>query len=64
MEREEITVLSRATSKGNSLRTTVPMSIVKHFKLKEKDKLKWEIRAEDNDLLIILKPLKNDARGE
>lgn len=34
------------------------MSIVKHFKLKEKDRLKWEIRAENNDLLIIVKPLK------
>ena len=58
MEREEITVLSRASKKGRSLKTTVPMSIVKHFKLKEKDRLKWEIRAENNDLLIIVKPLK------
>jgi len=64
MEREEITVLSRASPKGNSLRTTVPMSIVKHFKLKDKDRLRGEIRAKDNNLLIIVKPLTNDVRRD
>ena len=58
VEREEITVLSLASGRGRSLRTTVPMSIVKHFRLKEKDKLKWEIRAENNNLLIVVRPMK------
>jgi antitoxin component of MazEF toxin-antitoxin module len=62
VEREEITILSLASSKGRSLRTTVPMSIVKHLKLKEKDKLKWEIKPKDNEFLIIVRPLRR--KGE
>ena len=37
----EITYLNKAASKGESLRTTVPMSIVKQFGLTEDDKLDW-----------------------
>ena len=62
MEREEITVLSRASSKGNSLRTTVPISIVKHLKLREKDRVRWEIRPRENDFLIIVEPLEKRYR--
>jgi len=58
----EITVLTKATSKSKSLRTTIPMSIVKQFDLSEGDKLNWEIRAEDGELIIIVKPLKR--KGE
>jgi antitoxin component of MazEF toxin-antitoxin module len=58
MEREEITTLSLASPNGRSLRTTVPMSIVKHLKLKEKDKLKWEIEPKNNEFLIIVRTLK------
>ena len=35
----EVTVLTKATSKSKSLRTTVPMGIVKQFNLSEGDKL-------------------------
>ena len=43
----EITYLNKATNKGESLRTTVPMSIVKQFGLTENDHLesghlKWK----------------------
>lgn len=62
MEREEITILSPASERGRSLRTTVPMSIVKHFRLKEKDELKWEIRAENNNLLIVVRPIKKSLK--
>jgi len=64
VEREEITVLSRASSKGNSLKTTVPMSIVKHLKLKEKDRLKWEIKPKDNEFLVIVIPLRKSRRKD
>jgi bifunctional DNA-binding transcriptional regulator/antitoxin component of YhaV-PrlF toxin-antitoxin module len=57
----EVTVLTKATSKSRSLRTTVPMGIVKQFNLSEGDKLSWEIRAEGGGLIIVVKPLK---RGE
>jgi hypothetical protein len=37
----ETTTLSKASSKFASLRTTVPMSVVKQWKLKEGDRLDW-----------------------
>jgi bifunctional DNA-binding transcriptional regulator/antitoxin component of YhaV-PrlF toxin-antitoxin module len=54
----EITLLTKATSKSNSLRTTIPIGIVKQFNLSEGDELYWEIRAENGELIIIVKPLK------
>jgi len=58
----EITTLSVATSGKESLRTTVPMSIIKHFKLKASDKLDWDFEARNNELVIIVRPLKNSTR--
>ncbi|RLE60900.1 MAG: AbrB family transcriptional regulator [Thermoprotei archaeon] len=54
----EITVLTKATSKSRSLRTTIPIGIVKQFNLSEGDKLNWEIRAEDGNLIIVVKPIR------
>ncbi len=54
----EITVLTRASSKSRSLRTTVPMSVVKHFNLSEGDKLAWKIEVLSGELVIIVKPIK------
>jgi bifunctional DNA-binding transcriptional regulator/antitoxin component of YhaV-PrlF toxin-antitoxin module len=59
----EVTVLTKATSKSRSLRTTVPMGIVKQFNLSEGDKLSWEIRAERGELIIVVKPLKKGEGG-
>jgi antitoxin component of MazEF toxin-antitoxin module len=50
------TVLTRASSRGNSLRTTVPVDIVRQFNLAEGDKLSWEIRAHNNELVIFVRP--------
>ncbi len=55
----EITYLTKAASNSTSLRTTVPMSIVKQFGLTEKDKLDWILKAEGGELIIIIKPIKN-----
>jgi bifunctional DNA-binding transcriptional regulator/antitoxin component of YhaV-PrlF toxin-antitoxin module len=55
----EITYLNKAASKGESLRTTVPMSIVRQFGLTEDDKLDWIIKAEGDELIIYIKPLKS-----
>jgi hypothetical protein len=53
----EQTTLTKATPKSDSLRTTVPMSIVKQFGLSEGDGLKWEIQAKDNSLIVIVTPM-------
>lgn len=55
----EITYLNKAATKGDSLRTTVPMSIVKQFGLTEDDKLDWQIKAEGGELIIQIKIIKN-----
>ena len=34
------------------------MGIVKQFNLSEGDRLNWEIKAQDGELIIVVKPLK------
>ena len=57
----EITTLSVATTGKGSLRTTVPMSILKHFKLEAGDKLDWDFEARNSELIIVVRPLKNSS---
>ena len=54
----EITFLNKSATKSESLRTTVPYSIVKQFGLTEYDKLEWVLKAEGGELIIQVKPLK------
>ena len=53
----EKTTLTKASSKSESLRTTVPAGIVSHFELKEQDQLDWNIEAKEGKLIILVKPL-------
>jgi len=48
----DTTVLTKARPKSDSLRTTVPKSIVNQFGLKEGDKLNWKIVADNGKLGI------------
>ena len=54
----EITNLNKATTKNESLRTTVPRSIINQFGLTEWDKLEWFLKAEGGELIIQVKPIK------
>ncbi len=54
----ERTILTKATPKSNSLRTTVPIFIVKQFGLNDGDMLDWELRVVGGELSIIVKPVK------
>ena len=54
----EITNLNKATSKNESLRTTVPRSIVKQFGLTQDDQLEWNLKVEGRELIILVKPIK------
>jgi bifunctional DNA-binding transcriptional regulator/antitoxin component of YhaV-PrlF toxin-antitoxin module len=58
----EITTLNKATTKNESLRTTLPRSIIKQFGLNEYDKLEWILKAEDGELIIQVKPQKGEIR--
>jgi len=60
----EITVLTKATTKSKSLRTTIPIGIVKQFNLSKGDKLNWEFKAEGNEIVIIVKPIKVNKNEE
>jgi bifunctional DNA-binding transcriptional regulator/antitoxin component of YhaV-PrlF toxin-antitoxin module len=50
----DITILTKANSRSQSLRTTIPMSITRQFKLKEGDHLRWEIQAEESKLFVVV----------
>lgn len=51
--RHDESVLHPATSKSNSLRTTVPAYIVNQFDLKKGDKISWTI---ENGAVVIQVP--------
>ena len=55
----EKTKLTKASSKSESLRTTVPSGIVHQLDLKEGDKLEWKIKADKNKLIIELTSSEN-----
>ena len=48
--RRDESILQPATSKSNSLRTTVPLSIVNKFDLRKGDKISWSI---ENGIVVI-----------
>ena len=56
----EKTILTKASSQSESLRTTVPAGIVKQFYMSEKDQLEWEIQVIDGKLAIVIKLIKNE----
>ncbi len=55
--------LSIATPGKESLRTTVPMSILKHYKLKAGDWLEWDFEAKDNNIILVVRPIKEPSKG-
>jgi bifunctional DNA-binding transcriptional regulator/antitoxin component of YhaV-PrlF toxin-antitoxin module len=58
----ETSVLTQARPRSSSLRTTVPSGIVSQFDLKEGDGLDWTIKAENGNLVLIVKPTKSKNR--
>jgi bifunctional DNA-binding transcriptional regulator/antitoxin component of YhaV-PrlF toxin-antitoxin module len=54
----ERTTLARASSNFASLRTVVPMSIVKQWGLKEGDQLDWSWEARNGEMIIMVKKIE------
>jgi len=54
----ERTKLNKQTPKSQSLRTTIPFSIIKQFELTEYDELDWSLVVENGELVIKVKPVK------
>jgi bifunctional DNA-binding transcriptional regulator/antitoxin component of YhaV-PrlF toxin-antitoxin module len=60
----EKTTLAKASSNFASLRTVVPMSIVKQWQLKEGDRLDWSWEARNGEIVIVVKKAEhNDSEG-
>ena len=60
----EIKTLSKASSKIESLRTTMPKSIVRFMKLNEGDKIDWDLKAQDNKIILIVTKVEKKVRNE
>lgn len=58
----EVTKLTLAKTESTSLRTTVPMSIVRQFNLKTGDRLSWKIDIKNGELVILVRPVKKEKR--
>ena len=50
------TTIAKASTKVKSYRTTVPAGIMSQFNLKEGDKINWELKAENGEIIVIVKP--------
>lgn len=58
MTRGEKTILTKANTKSDSLRTTLPKGVANQFELKEGDSVYWEIRPspDGKSLIIVVSP--------
>ncbi|MGC1930519.1 MAG: AbrB family transcriptional regulator [Candidatus Nitrosopolaris sp.] len=50
----EITAVARNAKSYASLRTTIPISMVRQWKLKPKDKLYWEWEVRDGKMVAVV----------
>ena len=48
-------------NRSDSLRTTVPASIVRLFDLRAGDKIEWDLMAEGSTMKIIVTPAKKNS---
>lgn len=51
----EITSLALNAPGHASLRTTVPMNIVRQWELKAGDKLEWSWEARENEMIVVIR---------
>jgi hypothetical protein len=58
----ETTTLALNAPNKASLRTTIPMFIVKQWGLKSGDKLDWSLEARKNEMVIVVRKIENSHR--
>ena len=51
------TTIAKASTISNSFRTTVPAAIINQFNLKDGDQLDWELKVENGELILSIKPI-------
>jgi len=60
----ETTTIASAQSKSNSLRTTIPASIIRQFGLSKGDQLTWDLEPRDAQIIVVVRPLKSEKGAE
>jgi len=55
----QVTTLTRANKNSESLRTTVPASIIRHFELKEGDEVKWTLVLDKKGTYVRVEPIED-----
>ena len=58
----EITSLALNAPNRASLRTTIPMFIVKQWELKAGDKIDWSLEARKDEIIIVVKKAETKSR--
>jgi len=58
----ETTVLTLNSSKRASLRTTVPMSIVRQWNLRPKDKLYWQMDIVNGKMVVVVNRFEDQGQ--
>jgi len=62
MPRGQITSLTKANKTSESLRTTVPSSVIKQFDLKVGDKLRWRFETDKTGAIFIkIEPVREES---
>ena len=56
----DITIVTAASSKTKSLRSTIPAGLVRQFGFDEGDKLSWKMEIVNGELAIVVRPMKAD----
>ncbi len=54
----ETTIAAKAQSKYMSLRTTIPIVVVRQLNIKEGDKLHWEFAVENGEIIVKFRKIK------
>ncbi|MFL6431080.1 MAG: AbrB family transcriptional regulator [Nitrososphaeraceae archaeon] len=54
----EIATIGKASSNYASLRTVVPLPIIRQWNLKEGDKLDWSWEVQNNEMVVIVRKVK------
>lgn len=59
----EISSLALNAPGHASLRTTVPMNIIRQWNLKAGDKLEWSWEARNNDMIVVVRKASSTANN-
>jgi hypothetical protein len=59
MAQAQVTTLSKANDRSDSLRTTVPASIVKLLELEEKDMIEWILEPGKGKFIVRIQPIRS-----